>query len=506
MWVSITPFGSHGPKAGYAATDLIVQAASGSVDLAGPIDRPPLRTAAITAFAHAGAEAAGGTLIALAEAQRSGKGQRVEVSAQRAKNLSAFFTLQSDRIGHKRLERSGSGFVICGVVFPFVWPVADGFVSLTVAFDPGNKPFLQRLLAYMKEEDAIDPDLAEMDWQVHLRAVRGGSLPNTDIQRLADSIGPFLADRTKGDLLAAALDRRLLLVPVSTLDDMLDSPQLAERGYWREERTADGRQVRLPAHLVRGVPTEQRGDGLRPASASTPSRCWPKPTPRWRPRPALRRRPPRTAPVRWPGLKVLDMMWVMAGPTSTGVLAQYGATVVRVENAARIDGVRLLPPYYGGKAGRETSLPFGSINAGKLSVTLDPNIPAAREVILDLVRWADIVTESFSPKAMKSWGLDYQSLRQGQAGPDHAELLPVRPGGPLLADGRLRDDGRGHRRHGAAHRLARPAPGGTLRRLHRRLLAPHQHRGRCSPRSSTGAAPARASTSTSPRSRRRCTT
>ena len=57
------------------------------------------------------------------------------------------------------------------------------------------------------------------------------------------------------------------------------------------------------------------------------------------------------------------------------MLAQYGATVVRVENAARIDSVRLLPPYYDGKAGRETSLPFGSINAGKLSVTLDPNIP-----------------------------------------------------------------------------------------------------------------------------------
>jgi crotonobetainyl-CoA:carnitine CoA-transferase CaiB-like acyl-CoA transferase len=45
-------------------------------------------------------------------------------------------------------------------------------------------------------------------------------------------------------------------------------------------------------------------------------------------------------------------------------------------------------------------------------VTLDPNHPEAREVILDLVRWADIVTESFSPKAMKAWGLDYESLRR----------------------------------------------------------------------------------------------
>ena len=45
-------------------------------------------------------------------------------------------------------------------------------------------------------------------------------------------------------------------------------------------------------------------------------------------------------------------------------------------------------------------------------MTLDPNVAEAREVILDLVRWADIITESFSPKAMKRWGLDYESLRR----------------------------------------------------------------------------------------------
>lgn len=427
VWVSITPFGSHGPKANYAATDLIVQAAAGTVDLAGPSDRPPLRTAAITAFAHAGAEAAGGALIALAEARRSGLGQRVEVSAQRAKNLTAFFNHEAERIGHRRLHRSGSGFQMCGVTFPFVWPAADGFVSLTVAMDEGNKPFLDRLIRYMVEEDGIDADLAAMNWITHLRAVRSGDLHNTDVQRLADAIGAFIAARSKADLMAAALDRRLLLVPVTTFADLLTSPQLADRGFWRDETTADGRPVRLPAHLVRGTagaatlsPAPALGQHTAEVLAETRTPV------------ALASANPPTAAGAAPlaGLKVLDMMWVMAGPTSTGVLAQYGATVVRVENAARIDTVRLLAPYFGGKPGREKSLPFASINAAKLSVTLDPNHPDAREVILDLVRWADIVTESFSPKAMKGWGLDYESLRKikpdlimlssclfGQAGP-----------------------------------------------------------------------------------------
>lgn len=422
VWVSITAFGSHGPKAGYAATDLIVQAAAGTVHIAGSPERPPLRTAGITAWAHAGAEAAGGALIALHEARRSGHGQRVEVSAQRAKNLASFFNLQAERIGHKRLLRTGSGFQMCGVRFPFVWPCADGFVSLTIAFDPGNQPFLDRLLGYLREEGAIGEDLAELPWRTHLRAVRAGDLPNTELQRLVDAVGAFLLTRTKGDLLAAALDRRLLLVPVATVGDILDSPQLAERSFWREEQLPDGRTVRLPDHLVRGATGGANARRPAPAAGAHTAEVLAEL------RRAIDLREEESAPAAdagssgarpavpsgdgpLAGLKVLDMMWVMAGPSSTGVLAQYGATVVRVENAARMDTVRLLAPYWGGRAGRESSMAFGSINAAKLSVTLDPNHPDAREVILDLVRWADVVTESFSPKAMKAWGLDERALR-----------------------------------------------------------------------------------------------
>jgi crotonobetainyl-CoA:carnitine CoA-transferase CaiB-like acyl-CoA transferase len=425
VWVSITPFGSHGPKAGYAATDLVVQAAAGTVDLAGAADRAPLRTAGITAWAHAGAEAAGGALIALHDATRTGRGQRVEVSAQRAKNLAAFFNLQTGRVGHKRLRRTGSGFTMCGVRFPFVWPCADGFVSLTLAFDPPNKPFLDRLIAYLHEEGGLDDDLAAVPWRTHVRAVRDGSLPNTDLQRLVDAIGEFLVTRTKADLLAAALDRRLLLVPVSTVGDLLDSPQLAERGFWQSRQLPDGRTVRVPGALARGagdpaaatrpVPlagahTAEVLDEAAAAASRRAARTAATSVAGVTAQPGGAGGSSSTAPLA--GLRVLDLMWVMAGPTSTGVLAQYGATVVRVENAARMDTVRLLPPYWGGKAGRERSLAYGSINAGKLSVTLDPNHPEARAVIEDLVRWADVVTESFSPRAMKGWGLDYDSLRR----------------------------------------------------------------------------------------------
>jgi benzylsuccinate CoA-transferase BbsF subunit len=111
-------------------------------------------------------------------------------------------------------------------------------------------------------------------------------------------------------------------------------------------------------------------------------------------------------------VKICDFMWVMAGPATTRILADYGATVVRIESPTRVDTARTLSPYLGDKLGPETSGLFANCNAGKLGVSLDLGNPASREVVHDLVRWADVVTESFSPKAMRAWGFDYESLRK----------------------------------------------------------------------------------------------
>jgi benzylsuccinate CoA-transferase BbsF subunit len=111
-------------------------------------------------------------------------------------------------------------------------------------------------------------------------------------------------------------------------------------------------------------------------------------------------------------VKILDFTWVMAGPAATRVLADYGATVVRIESSRRLDTGRTIGPFHDGQPGLEHSGLFQNLNAGKLGLTLDLAQDAGRAVALDLVRWADVVTESFSPKAMRAWGFDYVSLRQ----------------------------------------------------------------------------------------------
>jgi crotonobetainyl-CoA:carnitine CoA-transferase CaiB-like acyl-CoA transferase len=111
-------------------------------------------------------------------------------------------------------------------------------------------------------------------------------------------------------------------------------------------------------------------------------------------------------------VKILDFMWVLAGPGVTRMLADYGATVVRIESTERIDPTRTVGPFQDHNTSPEYSALWGNNNAGKYGITLDLSRPKAREVVFDLVRWADAVGEAFSPKAMRNWGFDYESLRK----------------------------------------------------------------------------------------------
>jgi crotonobetainyl-CoA:carnitine CoA-transferase CaiB-like acyl-CoA transferase len=112
------------------------------------------------------------------------------------------------------------------------------------------------------------------------------------------------------------------------------------------------------------------------------------------------------------GVKVLDFMWVLAGPGITRMMADYGATVVRIESTGRTDPTRTVGPFQDNKTGAESSGLWGNNNAGKYGITLDLSTAGARSIVMDLVQWADVVCEAFSPKAMRAWGFDYESLRK----------------------------------------------------------------------------------------------
>jgi benzylsuccinate CoA-transferase BbsF subunit len=112
---------------------------------------------------------------------------------------------------------------------------------------------------------------------------------------------------------------------------------------------------------------------------------------------------------------VLDLMWVMAGPAASRVLADYGAKVIRVESLHRIDTARTLAPFVKNEGDPEKSGLFNNLNGNKLGLALDLTNPLSHQVMTDLVRWADVVVDAFSPHGMGSLGLD------------HDELLRIKP-------------------------------------------------------------------------------
>ena len=108
------------------------------------------------------------------------------------------------------------------------------------------------------------------------------------------------------------------------------------------------------------------------------------------------------------GLRVLDFTRVVSGPYCTQMLGYLGAEVIKVEDRAG-DAVR-------GGAGDPALKKEGlaatyiMFNAGKQSMTLDLKKPEAREIIIKLVKTADVVVENFRAGVMERLGFGYQAL------------------------------------------------------------------------------------------------
>lgn len=407
---SITAFGSEGPKANWAATDLILMAAAGVSMLAGDADRAPVRISLPQAWLHAGAEAAGATLIALHERVRSGLGQHVDVSAQQAAMLAAQAQPLAYPNGVKPPDRAGGGAKVGPINLRFVYPAADGHVVVSIMFGTMVGPYMRRLFEWICEDGLCDKATRDKDWIEYGMLLFTGKEPISEYERIIETIARFTATKTKEELFEAATARRLLIAPVANARDILENQHLAARKVWEAiEAGPFRRAIRVPSRIAvfSGAPQAKLGPAPRLGehTADVLSQHRSLPTPLGGINKASSD-PPLS------DLKILDFAWVMAGPLATRVLADYGATVVRVESIHRQDLIRALSPRIDGNPSPEHSAPQQNFNAGKLGLTLNPNAPEGRKVVLDLVRWADVVFDSFAPGAMAAWGFDYESFRR----------------------------------------------------------------------------------------------
>ncbi|NKF25186.1 CoA transferase [Pseudomonas sp. BGM005] len=102
---------------------------------------------------------------------------------------------------------------------------------------------------------------------------------------------------------------------------------------------------------------------------------------------------------------------MLAGPYGTQMLADHGAEVIKVE-ALTGDMSRPMPPHRADDQVKAFGGYFQSINRNKRSIALDLKQPQAREILLHLVRSADVLVENFRVGVMERFGLSYERLRE----------------------------------------------------------------------------------------------
>ncbi|MBS0640335.1 MAG: CoA transferase [Proteobacteria bacterium] len=128
------------------------------------------------------------------------------------------------------------------------------------------------------------------------------------------------------------------------------------------------------------------------------------------------------------GIRVVDLSRVLAGPYCGQLLADFGADVIKVE-APGGDENRAWPPI----APSGASANFNSVNRGKRSLVLDLKSAAARDVLQQLARSADVVIHSFLPDTAERLGISNAALRAANPRLVVATISGFGAEGPLAA-------------------------------------------------------------------------
>jgi benzylsuccinate CoA-transferase BbsE subunit len=237
VYTQLTAFGVDGPYADWQATDIVLMAMGGLLSIGGYRDGPPVRAFGDQACLAASQFAAIGTMIAVLQAEETGLGQLVDVSAQESvvmahENAVQFYDLA------KVVRRRNGGSPRQAAVG--VYPCQDGHVYLLAT---GLGVFWDELVAWL-EAEGIEGASGLRDERWKDNEFASGEEGKAEFQVIFDRLA---MNRTKAELYAAAKRHRLPLCPVNTPADLVDSPQLLAREYFTTiEDPATGRTLTMP--------------------------------------------------------------------------------------------------------------------------------------------------------------------------------------------------------------------------------------------------------------------
>ncbi len=408
--VLVTAFGADGPRAHQPFSELTLAALGGPMNLQGVRERAPVKISIPQVWRHTGNEAAVAALVALRRMEVTGRAQWVDVSAQAAMTWTLLNSMEAHAIQGFDFERTGMNL-------PLAVPIAlrhqakDGFSAqspIGLIIGP--------VVPWLIEEGIAGPHWADQDWPTYDHRALSGEAVDPSYDELTAAVDELCSRYTRQELLERGLRYGATFAPVNTVADLLAIDHLDRRSYWLHDPVgghdpggSDGRgqPVRRP-----GSPVTIDGARLPspPGPAPELGEAGPAATLR---RPGGRRTPTARAAAEFPldGIRVADFSWIGVGPITGRMLADHGATVVRIETERRLDTTRAQPPFKDAEFGINRSNFYGSFNTSKWSMAADMTTAAGLDIARRMTDWADVVIDSFRPGTMDRLGLGPDAIR-----------------------------------------------------------------------------------------------
>ena len=393
--VVVTPFGLSGPYRDLPACDLVLQAMMGLAYITGEPDRPPLQVGLPVAELMAGQLAAGVALACLWRRGHSGRGWFVDLSCWEAALTAMEHAPMAWSYQRRSWHRRGNLRSLAGWG---LYPCRDGYVGVISGLGDAYRRFLE-----MVGPPLTEPRFASVSARTRLA------------DEMHAAILAWLQDRSREEVVREAQARRLPFGYLHTVEDLLRSPQLRARRFFRIVRQPGLGELTVPYAPFRARGVRWR---LAPAPALEAHRALAR---RLAPRPQRPTGLERGLPLQ--GVRVLEMAVVWAGPLCGRLLAEAGAEVIKLEAARRPDLIRgparplhpadgVYPRARPGPDPWNRHAYFNDRNRGKLGVCLDLDREEGQALARAIAARCDVVVENLSPGALRRFGLDYDSLRR----------------------------------------------------------------------------------------------
>ncbi len=387
-------FGHAGPYDGFAATDTTVRALVGLVKLIGPAEGPPCAGAPDFQTGIFGGLwgfiAAASSVISR---MHDGYGRTSKLSLYEASIAVTEYIMFEAFTRGDIMRRIGVNRF--WPTFPVgIYKTKDGWLGVTTVTPAQWRAFCEML------------DLIELrdDATLFLGVDRLGRK-----EEIEHKFVPKLAEKTTAEWFAQGLKRRIPLVPVPSIAELIANEEARSRGAIVPIEIGSERGFTVgSAQRLTGTPPRRGGKvpglGEMTAHAKVATTAAP-------PRPTAPRDPKRL-PLE--GIRVVDFSMGWAGPICTRNLADLGADVIKIEAIQYPDwwrGVDRRPAYVQGREYEKVPR-FCIMNRNKRGITLDLTRKEGRELAKRLIAGADLVVDNYSVEVLPKLGLGYDVLHK----------------------------------------------------------------------------------------------